>query len=116
PARHHMVAVHEPEVARDVGLRGAGLRDDPRYGLLAEAQRVHDLQPGGLGEHAEVARDDVEYRVEVVHRPALYAQMRICVNITCGNNVARNRAAAARSYHAQGPNPAVTNTHKEHYR
>ena len=77
--RHHAVPVHQAEVARDVALARARLRDDLADRFLAEAQRVHDLQACRLGEHAEVARHRAEHRVELPHpmnymRTYAYAQ------------------------------------------
>jgi len=64
----HARLVHERQVARHVGLAGAGLVDDRRNLTLGVADRVQDLEPGWLGEEPEVSGDGSEYRIEVGFR------------------------------------------------
>src|SRR6266545_2972070 len=100
-------------MARDVGLGRPGFLDHLVHGLLAEAQRVHDLEARGLGEHAEVACHRVEHRVELVRRRALYAHMRILSTthrttaaLTPGNNIFRRRCRRRAVLWSAGNPPA----------
>src|SRR5512141_876323 len=66
-SREDAAAMHYAQVARHIGLRGAGLFDDLRHGFLGLANRMHDTQPRGLGEHVEVGRHGVKGVAELIH-------------------------------------------------
>ena len=78
-AGEHTGAMHQTEVARDVGLCRVDLHDDLRHGFFGFTDGMHDAQAHRFGQHAEIRGHSVKYRIQFVHAVPLRSIERLNV-------------------------------------